>query len=511
MQSGDVRPAAEGVEDLVTTATLAPVIGSQVPRIQHVAPGADYQLADESVCWLEEVAGFELDPWQRIVLRESLAEGAPGRWARTEVGLVVPRQNGKGAILEAREILGLFRLGEPLLIHTAHQYKTAQEHFLRIVGRIEELPELQKLVLGYPKWQKGVRTAAGEQGIITRDGHRLRFLARKGGSGRGFSAPFVAFDEAMELAETTIGDMAPTQSAMPRRQRWYAGSAVDQMTMDNGVVLARVRERGIRGDEERLAYFEWSLDLDNPEDLEPDTVLDEAALAQSNPAYGIRITREAVEDETRTLAPRTAAVERHNVGDWPPTSGLTDFVIDPETWSTLAQPQFGSEGLQPCFAYDVAPDQSWASILAGLPCDDEVPMLEVVERRAGVRWLVDRLVELSEAHQPFAVLCADSSPAMMFVHLIEERGVPVTVVSTQDHAKACQLLVSLVENQAVRHRGEPDLLSAVKGAARKHLGDSWLWSRKNSKVDISPLVAATLAAWGWSTLWDGDADWTIHF
>lgn len=484
------------------TATLTPVIGSQVPRIQHVAPGADYRLADDSVRWLDEVAGFALDPWQRMVLRESLAEGEPGKWARTEVGLLVPRQNGKGAVLEAREILGLFRLGEPLLIHTAHQYKTAQEHFLRVVARIEDVVELKNQV-------KAVRTAAGEQGVISKDGNRLRFLARKGGSGRGFSAPFVAFDEAMELAEATIGDMAPTQSAMPRRQRWYAGSAVDQMTMDNGIVLARVRERGIRGDEERLAYFEWSLDLDNPEDLEPDVVLDEAALAQSNPAYGIRITREAVEDETRTLAPRTAAVERHNVGDWPPTSGLTDFVIDPDVWIALAQPQFGSDGLQPCFAFDVAPDQSWASILAGLPCADEVPMLELVERRNGVRWLVDRIVELCESHDPFAVLCADSSPAMMFVHLLEERGVTVEVVSTQDHAKACNLLVSLVENQAVRHRGEPELLSAVKGAARKHLGDSWLWSRKISRVDISPLVAATLALWGWSTLWDGGGEVAI--
>jgi hypothetical protein len=470
-----------------------------------VAPGADYRLADESVRWVEEVAGFVLDPWQRMVLRESLAEPVdePGKWARTEVGLLVPRQNGKGSILEAREILGLFRLGEELLIHTAHQYKTAQEHFWRVIKRIEDAPELQRMVAGYPSWRKGVRTAAGEQGVITADGRRLRFLARKGGSGRGFSAPFVAFDEAYELSEATISDMAPTQSAMPRRQRWYAGSAVDQMTMENGVVLARVRERGIRGEEERLAYFEWSLDLENPDLLEPERILDERALAESNPGYGIRIFLDAVEDEVNTMAHRSAAVERHNVGDWPPTAALTEFVIDPAVWDALAQPRMGSEGLQPGFAFDVAPDHAWASILAAFPCDDGVPLLEVVEHRHGVKWLVDRLEELVLEHDPFAVLCGDSSPAMAFVHLLEERDIRVEVVATPDHAKACNLLVSLVENQAVRHRGEPELQSAVRGAARKPLGDSWLWSRKLARVDISPLVAATLALWGWSTLWDG--------
>jgi hypothetical protein len=92
---------------------------------------------------------------------------------------------------------------------------------------------------------------------------------------------------------------------------------------------------------------------------------------------------------------------------------------------------------------------------------------------------------------------------MAFVHLLEERDIRVEVVATPDHAKACNLLVSLVENRAVRHRGEPELQSAVRGAARKSLGDSWLWSRKLARVDISPLVAATLALWGWSTLWDG--------
>jgi hypothetical protein len=40
----------------------------------------------------------------------------------SDVGLVVPRQNGKGTILEARELAGLFLFGESIL-HTSHEFR----------------------------------------------------------------------------------------------------------------------------------------------------------------------------------------------------------------------------------------------------------------------------------------------------------------------------------------------------------------------------------------------------
>lgn len=481
---------------------LEVVRGVQTPRIFHSPSNADFTFADVALRWLDEVVGFKLDDWQRLVLRESLAE-RDGKWAATEVGLIVPRQNGKGAILEARELVGLFLIREQLLIHSAHQFKTAQEHFFRLRSKIRAVPELQRRV-------ERIRTGAGEQGIELKTGERLRILARKGGSGRGFSAPFVALDEAMDLPESAVTDMIPTQSAMERPQTWYTGSAVDQMRDDNGIVFARIRERGIAGKSARLLFAEWSLDYENPDDVPEDVLLDDDAIAVANPGYGIRIVRERVEDENEALGNRGAAVERLGIGDWPVTDLTADHVIDLAVWDTLAQPGFGSDGLTPCFAYDVAPDLSWASISAGFACEDGVPLLELVDRGAGVKWLVPRLVELVEKHDPYGVLCGGSSPAEAFVHKLADEQIVVEVVSAADHAKACNLLVSLAENQAVRHRGEDEVRSALRGAAARPYGDSWLWSRKNSSVDISPLVADTLALWGWSTMYDGDGEIAIY-
>jgi len=69
-----------------------------------------------------------LDDWQRFALDCALGERADGKWAAFEVGIVVPRQNGKGAILEARELAGLFLFDEQLILHSAHEFKALDVH-----------------------------------------------------------------------------------------------------------------------------------------------------------------------------------------------------------------------------------------------------------------------------------------------------------------------------------------------------------------------------------------------
>jgi hypothetical protein len=61
------------------------------------------------------------------------------------------------------------------------------------------------------------------------------------------------------------------------------------------------------------------------------------------------------------------------------------------------------------------------------------------------------------------------------------------------------------EEDGLRHRGTQELSVAVAGARKRTLVDAWAWSRKSSSVDISPLVACTLAFWGVATseVYDG--------
>ena len=60
------------------------------------------------------MAGLVLDPWQELVVDGAHGVREDGKWAAFEVGVNVPRQNGKGGILEARALAGLFLFGERL-------------------------------------------------------------------------------------------------------------------------------------------------------------------------------------------------------------------------------------------------------------------------------------------------------------------------------------------------------------------------------------------------------------
>lgn len=455
------------------------------PRFRSVPKGDD-RLGKEAV-ELAASAGLVLDDWQQDVLVGGLMMKGE-RWASFEVGLTVARQNGKGGILEARELAALFLLEERLTIHSAHMVDTAMEAWMRLRALIEDTPELHKQVRAYP-------AATGREGITLKNGCRVRFASRTKSGRRGFSCDCLIYDEAMFLPEFAHGATLPVLSARPNPQVWYTGSAVDQTVHENGVVFARVRERGIEGDK-KLAYFEWSVGAAHPDQVSDERARDEELQRLANPAD--RISLEYVAQEQRALDARSFAVERLSVGDWPATVQTSGSIIDFELWASLEDQ--ASSVLDPvCFALDKSPDGKVSIAAAGARADGLLH-LEVVENKAGTRWVAERMAELVEKHEPIAV-CADAyGPVASLVTELQQAGVEVKELTAGEHAQACSSLVDAVVEKRLRHRGGPLMASAIKGAKTRPLADAWVWSRKNSTVDISPLVAVTLALYGHVTV-----------
>jgi hypothetical protein len=484
---------------------VSSLLGAQTPRILSVPPRVS-SLGQEIV-ELAAAAGMHLDPWEAFVLEEALGVREDGRWSAFEVGLMVSRQNGKGSILEAVELGGLFVLGDKLQIHSAHQFDTSLEAYRRLKGLIQETPELDKRVRRYVN-------SHGEEGIELRDGRRIRFRTRTKGGGRGFSGDRLILDEAMILPITFHGALLPTLSAQSIRgnpQVWYTGSAVDQTIHEDGVVFARIRERGHAGGDKSLAYFEWSIDGRDEGDespFTPDRVTEELARdphswAAANPGLGIRISEEHVALEMASFGGATSrafAVERLGVGDWPATDGGATKVIDPVKWASLVDRKSDIEG-DVWFAFDVTPARTSSAIAVAGRRADDLAHLEITgkdgmaDHRRGTGWVVARILELTKAHKSAGVICDGASPAASLIPELEQAGVTVTTVTASEHAAACGLLFDAVDNDELRHLGTHELSAAVAGAVKRPLGEAWAWSRKNSTVDISPLVAVTLAHW----------------
>lgn len=316
------------------------------------------------------------------------------------------------------------------------------------------------------------------------------------------------FDEAMFLPEVSMGSILPVISAQPDPQVWYMGSAVDQTIHEDGVSFARVRARALSGEDPRLAYFEWSMDAETPDLVDDDMLDDLMEIAKSNPALGRRISPDYIEAERRELDRRTFAVERGCVGDWPPLDGSNHQVIPIQVWDSLADDPAadGARLLDPvCFAFDVSPDRSRSAIVASGARSDGLTQMEVVDHRPGTAWVPRRLAELCERHEVVKVLCGGSSQAESLVKDCWDEGVVVEVIETGDHALACGKFTQLIDDRELRHLGGEDLRAAVKGAGKRPLGDAWLWSRKNSTVNIAPLVAGTLAVWAFASEFVGES------
>ncbi len=438
------------------------VVGAQQPRV-HSVPFAVSSAGDEAI-ELAARAGLHLYPWQQLVLRDALGETADGKWAAFEVALIVTRQQGKGSVLEALELAALFLADPdappPLILHSAHEFKTSAEHFRRVRDLIEGTPAFAKQV-------RIIRTAAGAEAIELHSGARLRFVTRSGGSGRGFSADLVVIDEAFNLTAESMAAVLPTMAARPNPQVWYTSSA----GMLASEQLASIRDRGLRGGDPSLAYFEWS--AEDGADLD-----DRAAWAQANPSLGYRVPESFIEKERAALPAEQFARER--LGLWADRNA-DRAAIDFGLWSDLidTKPALTS----PVFGVATAPDRSWSAICAAWRRPDgRAQFLLGEDYKRDATWVTDRVAELRSRWGGKVLVDAAS------------KGLVPDAVETSpgDRAKADNALSDAVLSGDIRHGNEPALNMAVRASRWKTSGDTRVLNARGD-VDISPLRAAALA------------------
>ena len=478
------------------------------PRISLV-PFSVASKADD-VLEMAERAKFKLDEWQTYVIQQSLGVMSSGKWAAKRVGVNVPRQNGKGGILELIELTALFTwlpelVGEapspPLVIHSAHEFITSQKHSMRVWSLVENTPSLLKQVRNQrmigTHGQEGFRLAKGDVAI--------EFRTRTRGGGRGFSCDLLVFDEAMFLPEEALGSLLPTLRARPNPQIWYTGSAADQEVHKECLVWTRLRYDAVNQEPE-IAYHEWSLDYEHPDEIPDEVFTSEESMRTSNPAYGIRIFREHFEMELKALDRRTAAVELYGVGDYPDPTGQEDRPISVEQWVNCTDKD--SQIVGPiCVGYDVSPERRTSIAVAGRNQEGKW-QTEVIEKLPGTAWLPAKLADLIAAQDPEMIVADKLGPgaSASTIAKMEEAGVTVTLVDGAMHAQACASLAEEIQADNFRHLGSQDLLNAIRAAKPRKFGDRWLWARRSSTADIAPLVAATLALWGAMGMPEGSGD-----
>jgi hypothetical protein len=440
-----------------------------------------------------EQVGLPPDPDQRAILDAIYAVHPDDRPVCFEVGVLAPRQNIKTSTLEVAALTDLFVFREPLHIWTAHLFKTARKSFDDMVMRIEGNRDFRRRC-------RKPRTANGDESIELLTGEKIEFHARSKGGGRGLTGNKVTLDEALFLVETDMGAVLPTLATIPSAQVRYGSSA----GMLESNVLRGVRNRGRAGHDPTLAYFEWAAaptkcKTKNCPHLPVGEIvgcaLDNRRLWKAaNPALGRRISVEAMAKFRRAMPPKEFA--REFLGWWEDLSGVAS-PIDVAAWGRLTDPK--SQLVDPvAFAVDSTPDRAWSSIAVAGARADGLEHVEIVAHGAGLSWVVKRLGELGKTWKPCAVVVDPGSAAGSLLPDLAAAGIAVVTPTVREYAQACGALQDSVTESLIRHLGDALLHDALTGARSRPVGDAWIWSRKDSSVVIAPLVAVTLARWGWS-------------
>ena len=481
----------------MTNSPDAALRGRQRPRIEC------YPLyitsAGEDAVDLAAVAGLNLLDWQQYVLASSLGEGPGGKWLAFEVGLVAPRQNGKNAIVEARELAGSLLFGEQRIMHTALRFDAALDAFEKLTRRLRGCPDLMEYVLGYegdPEAEHipGFRTSHGFESIAWVNGSTISYKTRAPEMGRSFSTDgLLVLDEAFAVTSTQIGSLLPTLAAQTitgNPQVWYTSSAGKR----SSAVLESLRERGTtRPDgDDRLAYFEWSCDPDADDFDEADPV----CWARANPSLGELITVDYIRSEYRAMRADPEQFRRERLGIWAPPDEDPP-VLDLEAWASCADSDAKHGPGRLFFGVDVPPSRESAVIVAATELADGRAHIVIVDQGTGVTWVGQRLRELLDAHPGSRVVVDAGGAASALQTELRRYRVSPTLVTMREYAQACGIFFDTVEARRVVHIDQAQLNDAVAGARIRPLGESlWAWKRKNALADISPLVAASLALLG---------------
>jgi hypothetical protein len=294
----------------------------------------------------------------------------------------------------------------------------------------------------------------------------------------------IVYDEAQHLHREHIAASGPAKLANPNSQTWYAGSG----GLSTSSVAWEIRRSALNQTGGRRAYTEMTGEVDGKT---PDP-LDRDVWYACIPGLGRWVTEEGVLALYDELGPELFCREILCV--WEPDPGIDSSIIPLDQWDALkaeASPITSGES----FALDVSPDRQKASFAVAGRCADGQVQVEVFDNRPGTSWIVERGIRLHQDHNK-PIRIEKGGPAGSFVSLLTEAGVFVEEVSTADHARATGQFIDAVSSSTLRHLGDPILRTAIVGATLRHTGDADLWSRRSSRVDITPLVACTLALGG---------------
>jgi hypothetical protein len=493
------------------------LLGDEQPRIytpplRPLTPATS--LGFSVIEFAEDVIHLDLLPWQKWLLVHALEQLPDGSLRYRTIVLLMARQNGKSTISMVLALWFMYVWGAPLVIGTAQDLDMAEEIWQGAVDLAQETPELERLI-------RHVFRVNGKKQMVLRTGERYKVRAANRRAGRGLSGDLVLLDELREhqswdawgaVSKTTmaredalvfaLSNAGDASSVVLRYLRKMchanlgdpdgvnAADALDPMAED------LEPDEDLDVDEGSLGLFEWS--------APPDTSLrDRAGWAAANPALGHTISERTIASAARTDPEWVFRTEV--LCQW--SEGTLEGPFPPGAWEASADPDsVRAVDSSIALGVDVSWDRGHAVIGLAAFREDGMAHVEVIASRAGTDWITEWLCspERSEAVRSAPVaLQARGAPVSSLLPELQDARVPVVEwagtalgVGTGEFYDRVRAAIGEGTGSAqLRHRNQPLLNVAAATASTRPIQDAWLWDRRRSPTDVSPLIAVTGALW----------------
>jgi len=458
--------------------------GVQTPRIHSKL--TDLPSKGQDMIDLATELGINLMEWQRYVCIHGHKVREDGRWAHSELGLIMARQQGKSTLMMLRILTGMFVWGEGLQLASAHRLTTSLETFRQIVGLIETNPRLEKEVKKI-RWQHGAEE-------IELFGNRRFVVKAANNAARGLSKPeTIHLDELREYKdEDAWSSMRYSMMAAKNPQVWIYSSAGDQ----HSVILNKLRERALASatTNDPIGWFEWSAEPDAPI-LLPSGEINWDAFAQANPSLGITIHP----DNLKAVINDPPDIVRTEVlAQWVDT---INSAIDAQKWGLCQTEPIPLDPEAPTWlGLDLSPDRKFGALVATQKLPGERFNLVLLHTWSNDYSLNDLAVANDIA--PYVrryntqTVAYSKRTAQAVASRLVPAGIPITDMDGAIYAESCDRWLGAINSHRLQHGGQEELTQQTLSAAKLPFGDgSWVIGRRASRVAVCAAVASALATY----------------
>jgi hypothetical protein len=470
--------------EILTDPTYSGLGGVQTPRIHSKL--TDLPSKGQDMIDLATELGINLMEWQRYVCINGHKVRPDGRWAHSELGLIMARQQGKSTLMMLRILTGMFVWGEGLQLASAHRLTTSLETFRQIVGLIETNPRLEKEVKKI-RWQHGAEE-------IELFGNRRFVVKAANNAARGLSKPeTIHLDELREYKdEDAWSSMRYSMMAAKNPQVWIYSSAGDQ----HSVILNKLRERALASatTNDPIGWFEWSAEPDAPI-LLPSGEINWDAFAQANPSLGITIHP----DNLKAVINDPPDIVRTEVlAQWVDT---INSAIDAQKWGLCQTDPIPLDPEAPTWlGLDLSPDRKFGALVATQKLSGERFNLVLLHTWSNDYSLNDLAVANDIA--PYVrryntqTVAYSKRTAQAVASRLVPAGIPITDMDGAIYAESCDRWLGAINSHRLQHGGQEELTQQTLSAAKLPFGDgSWVIGRRASRVAVCAAVASALATY----------------